>query len=79
MNRVLIGVVVTVILTLFGIVHGIQNGRLGKVEEGKADKEVVERMMDSLTGKGGIKETLIRIDERVKFLWEAKNGKGGGK
>ncbi len=74
MNRALIGIAVTVILTLFGIVHAIQNGRLGKVEDGKADKEVVERMVDSLTGKGGIQETLIRIDERVKFLWDAKNG-----
>ena len=54
MYRALIGAAVAIILALFGIVHAIQNGRLGKVEEGKADKEVVERMVDSLTGKGGL-------------------------
>ncbi len=78
MNRALVGITVAVIITLFGIVHAIQNGRLGRVEEGKADKEVVERMMDSLVGKGGIQETLIRVDERVTFLWKALNEREDG-
>ena len=67
-----------IIMGLFGILHMVQNGRLGKLEDNKAEKGVVDKMEECLIGKGGIKETLIRIDERVTFLWKAKNGKGGG-
>ena len=67
-----------IIMALFGILHMIQNGRLGKLEDNKAEKGIVDKMEECLIGKGGIKETLIRIDERVTFLWKAKNGKGGG-
>lgn len=77
-NLTVIGIAVGVIMALFGILHAIQNGRLGRLEEGKADKEVVERMEDCLVGKGGIKETLIRVDERVTFLWKTVNGKEKG-
>jgi hypothetical protein len=68
MEAVLVGIVIV-------LIGGTQAMLFRRVEK-KADKDEVDKMQDCLTGKGGMKEVLTRVDERVNFLYEErKNGK----
>ena len=67
-------VVCTVVAGLFGVVHAIQNSRLGKVEENKVNKETC------LVGHTGLNGKIDRIEGMVDYLykdrisWKKRNG-----
>jgi len=72
---------VTVVLALIGILHGIQNHRLTRVEDCKAEASAckanqgrIDDIEKEIHGKGGLNEVLIRVDERVAFLFKAQGG-----
>ncbi len=79
-----IGAAGSFIVVLFGILHAVQNGRLGRVEDEKQDTAMcdalcgdIKDLKDCIQGKEGLKEMVARMDERVHFLWERNGGSGG--
>ena len=70
MEAWIFGIIGTVFVLLFGIVHKVQDGRLGRVEKEKVDKSTCEAVHE---GIGDMREmvTYLYQDRRT---WKKQNG-----
>ena len=74
MELAIISIIGTILAVMFGIIHRVQNARLGRVEDEKVDKETC------IVGHKGLEREIGDMKEMVTYLyqdrrtWKKQNG-----